>query len=148
MFTELRTWLVDAYLEKVDKATMAASLEARVPLLDYRIVEMLALAPHHWKTSGAQTKILLRRLAARYLPRSTAEKPKHGFAPPYERWLRGCLSLKVQGLTSSDAAISGLIDQKYVARVLRGFAKGEPRAAQVWCLLVLELWARSIGRMN
>jgi asparagine synthase (glutamine-hydrolysing) len=142
MAFELRTWLADAYLEKVDKATMAASLEARVPLLDPRLVEQLALAPRSWKIAGRRTKVLLRRIAERHVPPATISRAKQGFGPPIGLWLRTTLRHDVESLLSRDAAIAELLDPAAVRRTVEAHRRGEWRDSQVWALLVLELWAR------
>lgn len=142
MIHELRTWLVDTYLEKIDKATMAASLEARVPLLDPRLVEMLALAPRAWKIRGGRTKVVLREIASRSLPHETVERAKQGFGPPVRGWLSGALREDVDALADPSGALCGLLDASAVARVVRDFRRGAWRDGQVWALLVLDRWAR------
>jgi len=141
MVVEMQTWLTDAYLEKVDKATMAASLEARVPLLDPRIVEMMALAPRSWKIRGGGTKVLLRHVARRFLPAATISKPKQGFGPPIALWLRTALSDRVRGLGAQDSVISAHFDTTEVRSVIRRFNHGENVASQLWALLMFEAWA-------
>jgi asparagine synthase (glutamine-hydrolysing) len=143
MLYELGTWLVDTYLEKVDKATMATSLEARVPLLDPRLVEAMALAPRSWRISGGRTKVLLRSIASRWLPAETVTKVKQGFGPPVRTWLGTSLRADVDALSSSDAAIARLLDPEAVRAVVDGQRRGEWRDGQVWTLLVLERWARA-----
>jgi len=143
MVYELGTWLVDTYLEKVDKATMATSLEARVPLLDVRLVEAMALAPRAWKISGGRTKVLLRAIAARWLPPETVAKAKQGFGPPIRTWLESSLRKDVDALRSGDAAIAKLLDPAAVRAIVDGQRRGEWRDGQVWTLLVLERWARA-----
>jgi asparagine synthase (glutamine-hydrolysing) len=143
MLYELGTWLVDTYLEKVDKATMATSLEARVPLLDPRLVETMALAPRAWRISGGRTKVLLRAIASRWLPPDAITKAKQGFGPPIRTWLRTSLRGDVEALRSGDAAIARLLDPAAVRAIVDGQRRGEWRDGQVWTLLVLERWARS-----
>ena len=145
MAVEVETWLVDAYLEKVDKATMAVSLEARVPLLDPRLVELIALAPRSWKLRGAATKMLLKEIAAAYIPPENVRKRKQGFGPPYEQWLRTSLRARVAELSEPDAKVASLLEPSGVRRLIAAFERGEPRAPQVWNLLVLDEWARNRG---
>jgi asparagine synthase (glutamine-hydrolysing) len=146
MSLELQTNLVDAYLEKVDKATMAASLEARVPLLDPRIVEFVALAPRHWKINRLRTKNVLREIAAKYVPASTISKRKEGFTPPLGRWLRSDFRERVMGLLDSAAPVNALLDRDVVAQLITGFMKGQSRGSQVWALLVLDEWQSWIAQ--
>jgi asparagine synthase (glutamine-hydrolysing) len=83
--------LPDEYLQKVDVASMAFSLEARDPLLDQDLVSWAMRLPLCWKLRGGESKYLLRRLAYRYVDRSLLDRPKQGFAVPIDRWLRGPL---------------------------------------------------------
>jgi asparagine synthase (glutamine-hydrolysing) len=141
MLFELRSWLVDTYLEKVDKATMAASLEARVPLLDPRLVELMALAPRSWRVQGFTTKVLLRRIAARYVPRETVRKPKQGFHPPIGLWLDTALRERVEAICESSSRLADLVDIQTARSIVRAQRRGEWRDTQVWALLMLGVWA-------
>ena len=90
-YVDFHTWLPEYVLTKSDRATMAASLEAREPLLDYRLVELAATIPPDWKLHAGVGKWILRRAIAPHLPPETAARAKQGFAPPLERWVRGQL---------------------------------------------------------
>jgi asparagine synthetase B (glutamine-hydrolysing) len=81
---DVKTYLADDILVKVDRMSMAASLEARVPLLDYRIVEFALNLPPHLKLNGQETKVILRRIMANRLPEAVLNKPKEGFSIPLE----------------------------------------------------------------
>ncbi|MBL8027702.1 MAG: asparagine synthase (glutamine-hydrolyzing) [Fibrobacteres bacterium] len=81
------TWMVDDYLEKVDKATMAFSLEGREPFLDYRLAEFANSLPIEWK-AAKRSKMILRDVASRYIPSELVNRPKHGFAVPLREWFR------------------------------------------------------------
>jgi asparagine synthase (glutamine-hydrolysing) len=83
--------LPDDYLQKVDVASMAFSLESREPLLDQELVEWAMKLPLNWKLRGRENKYLLRKLAYRYLPREIMDRPKRGFEVPIAAWLRGPL---------------------------------------------------------
>jgi len=89
MYVDIKTWLVDDILVKVDRATMAHSLEARTPFLDYRIMEFAASLPVNLKMKGLNKKYLLKRSQAGHLPQSVLQRTKKGFNAPVSHWLNG-----------------------------------------------------------
>jgi asparagine synthase (glutamine-hydrolysing) len=91
MFLDLVSFLPDDIMVKVDRATMAASLEARAPLLDHRLIELCFRLPAAMKVRQGSSKYLLRQVLYRYVPREIVDRPKKGFGAPVGSWMRGAL---------------------------------------------------------
>jgi asparagine synthase (glutamine-hydrolysing) len=144
MYVDMKTWLVDTYLEKVDKTSMAVGLEARVPLLDYRLVEFALTIPSSYKIHHGMTKRVLRHAVADLLPARTIQKPKHGFAVPTDPWFRGELRLFAYDvLLDATTRGRGFVKTAEVERLWREHQSGaEVRDSHLWLLLNFELWAR------
>lgn len=142
-YTDLRHYLMDDILTKVDRASMHVSLEARVPLLDYRIVEF-ALRQPAWANRGAdgEGKLLLRRVLHRHVPPRLFRRPKAGFAVPLFRWFRGPLRPMLEEKLGTDAlARHGLFDAACVRDILARHHSGRWNfERQIWALLVFQLW--------
>ncbi|MEZ4617174.1 MAG: asparagine synthase (glutamine-hydrolyzing) [Caldilineaceae bacterium] len=89
MYVDLKNWLVDMYMEKTDKATMAGSIEARLPILDHRLVELAFQIPGRYKVRGMTTKHIFKQAVSTLIPEDVLRRPKQGFAVPTEPWFRG-----------------------------------------------------------
>ena len=140
------TWLPDELLMKVDKMTMAASLEARAPYLDHCLFEFVAGLPGELKVNRTSSKVLLRRAARRWLPPGIVDRPKHGFFVPLDSWLRGPLRpLLAEALGPSQLASHGLLEPKEVARLVDSHQAGQGNALQLWTVLSFQLWYESFG---
>ena len=142
---DVRLWLSDDLLMKMDKMSMAASIEARVPLLDHPLVEWAARLPDRLKVRGLEGKVLLKRLARRLLPREIVDRPKVGFTVPLSPWFRGPLR---EVLCDTLLSPTCLGRGDYDPAVLRGYVEDHlegrrDRARELWTLLTLELWHRA-----
>jgi asparagine synthase (glutamine-hydrolysing) len=143
LHADTMTYLPGDLLAKVDIATMAHSLEARSPLLDHHLVEFAARLPSRYKLDGTG-KVVLRRAVQDLLPEAILRRPKKGFGVPLGRWFRGELRGYLEDtLLSSRAQSRPFFDARAVAALVRAHGKhGRDHSAQLWALLVLELWSR------
>jgi asparagine synthase (glutamine-hydrolysing) len=144
LYVDSKLWLPDYLLLRGDKLTMANSLEARIPLLDHKLVEFAAGLPNHLKLDGANRKVLLRRVASSLLPAQIINRPKQGFPIPIERWLQAEARSLMQDMLSKKSIESrGLLNAQYVDQLvtqhLRGYAD---HSTQLWGLISLEMWFR------
>ena len=142
------TYLV-SILNRQDKMSMAASVESRVPLLDYRLVEFANSLPDHHRLRGRQTKLILKRVAERYLPREIIYRRKSGFGIPVAEWFRGNngLALLAQS-TLSDVKLTELEDRVDVASMLGEHRSGRADHGEfLWSALNFVLW-KKMFRIN
>jgi asparagine synthase (glutamine-hydrolysing) len=144
MYVDVKTYLVDDILTKVDKMSMAVSLEARVPLLDHKLLEFAARVPSSLKLRGRTSKYLLRRLLQRRVPQSILERRKRGFEAPIGEWLRGPLApMTWELLHDGRLASRGLFRPAEVQRLWQEHKTGRvDHRHRLWQLLMLELWFR------
>lgn len=141
-FMDAGSYLIDDILAKVDRASMAASLEVRCPLLDYRIIEMSWRFPARDKLRDGVGKLPLRAVLDRHVPRALVDRPKMGFGAPVEAWLRNGLRGWAEALMSREAlGRHGLLDVAACRRLWEDFAerdRGWHRA--IWNLLMFQAW--------
>ena len=146
---DLSTSLPDQLLFKIDIATMASSLEARAPLLDYRLVEWAARLPTAFKQRGLQRKRLISDALARHLPRELYKRPKMGFTAPIPAWLRGELyELLTDTLLGEASRSRGIVDCSVVERLISEHRSGIEHTRGLWTLLMLELWHQEFVDRN
>jgi len=145
MHFDMTRYLPGDLLTKVDRASMAVSLEAREPFLDHEAARLAAALPMNWKVRGRRNKYVLRRLLARHFPAELFERPKQGFTAPVGEWLRGPLrSMVLEELAPSQVRKWGMLDPGGVeAGISELFSPHERSAspAGVWFLLQLQRWA-------
>lgn len=139
---DLHHYLPGNILTKVDRATMAASIEGREPLLDHRLVEFAFRLPFRLRRSAKRPKYLLRKVLDRYVPREYVDRPKQGFAMPLREWLSGRLrGLVEEHLAPQVVAAQGVFAPDAVARLRRAQDAGDPRAGRkLWLLLAFQMW--------
>jgi asparagine synthase (glutamine-hydrolysing) len=145
---DIQGYLPDDVLTKVDRVSMAHSLEVRVPLLDRRILQFAWGLPPHLKIQGATTKVLLRKLLGRYVPHEIAARPKKGFAIPLRRWLREDLAGYTQGLLESEVfQKSPYFSGNYVRYLgsLRRDARVDVSFA-LWQLVMFGVWHEHVWK--
>lgn len=144
LYLYARYYLAEDVLVKVDRATMASSLEARSPFLDPAVVEFCAAMPNRLKVRGHNTKVALRRAFAGDLPPSILARPKKGFGMPVGQWLRGPLrGLMSDLLGERRLRQQGLFEPRVVLRMRRRHEEGRADfRKQLWTLLAFQLWYR------
>jgi asparagine synthase (glutamine-hydrolysing) len=142
MRVDQKTYLPDAMLTKVDRASMANSLEIRVPLLDHRVVEFTVGLPEHFKYRNGTGKYLLKKLLARYLPVSLFVRPKMGFGVPIDHWLRFELKdLLLDYLSAERLRKEGLFNTNFVDKKIKEHLSGQANHQyRLWPLLMWEMW--------
>jgi asparagine synthase (glutamine-hydrolysing) len=142
-YRDLHHYLPLDILTKVDRTTMAHSLEARPPLLDHKLVEFAATIPARFRLNGRTTKYLFKQAMRGVLPDPIIDRQKHGFAVPIARWFRGELAGFARDVLLSDTCRQrGILDTRFVERLLRLNARGRDLDLQLWTALSFEMWCR------
>ncbi len=142
LLTDQMTYLPNDLLVKVDIASMANSLEARSPFLDHKLIEFAASLPENLKMSRFETKSLLKKVAARLVPKDVVYRRKMGFGVPIGKWFRGEMKDFVRGVLLSEKSLKrGIIKPDILERYVNEHISAKrDHAFQLWTLLMLELW--------
>lgn len=141
-YLDLRLYLQEAILVKVDRASMACSLEVRAPFLDYELVEFVMGLPSSLKLKGFTSKYILKRAMKKCLPKEVVNRPKKGFGVPIAKWIKGPLKEMFSDMLLSDRIKrEGFLDPEYVENLLQNHLREKrDNRKQLWTLLVWELW--------
>jgi asparagine synthase (glutamine-hydrolysing) len=141
-YLDMNLYLAEDILTKVDRASMAVSLEVRAPFLDHRVAEFAAGLPPEYKLKGSTGKYILKKAVEDMLPRTVTKRAKKGFGIPIAEWLKGRLNHLLHDLLSTDRLIrQGLFNPGYVQQLIREHEQGiASHHKQLWTLLVFQLW--------
>jgi asparagine synthase (glutamine-hydrolysing) len=148
LYIDTRASLPDDLLMVGDKTSMANSLEARVPFLDYRLIEFVESLPPGLKLKGVTGKYLHKRALEKWLPKDVVYRKKKGFANPVENWFRSTMRPFVEEcLLSSDSAMGRFFDQEYIRQMLEADREGKDQFRRhIYLLVSFELWHRAFIR--
>jgi asparagine synthase (glutamine-hydrolysing) len=141
-YLDLRLYLQESILVKVDRASMACSLEVRAPFLDYELVEFVMGLPSDYKLKGLTSKYILKKAMKNYLPGEVIERKKKGFGVPIAKWVKGPLKELFRDLLSPDRIKrEGFLNPESVTTLLQDhLLNRKDNRKQLWTLLVWELW--------
>lgn len=142
LYVDTKLWLPDYLLLRGDKLTMATSLEARVPLLDHKLVEFVASLPPHLKLNGMTRKYLLKQVSGKVIPNTIIKRKKEGFPIPVNHWLRTDARVFLHDLLApTSLRRRGLFDADFVAKLLQQNESGAAdHSMLLWGLASFELW--------
>ena len=146
LYVDTKSWLPDDLLVKADKMTMATSVELRVPLLDFQVLEFAASLPAGFKVRGCATKRILKAALEDSVPQEIIRRKKTGFPVPYDKWLHaGMKDFVSDTILNHNASISSYFSRNKIAELLDTHQQGSLHSKEVFCLLVLELLLRSFA---
>jgi asparagine synthase (glutamine-hydrolysing) len=145
LYLDSKTYLPGDILTKVDRMSMAVSLEARVPLLDHKLIEFVTRIPASLKMKGLETKHIFKRAVRGLVPDEILDRPKQGFGVPIQEWINTQLRERIHDtLTDQRTRERGFFDSHYVNLLLDEHERGRrDHAPALWALLMLELWHRT-----
>jgi asparagine synthase (glutamine-hydrolysing) len=144
LYLDMTTYLPEDLLVKMDIATMANSLEARVPFLDHQFIEEVAGIPSHLKLKGSTTKFILKKAFSDFLPEAILKRRKMGFGVPISRWFKKELKEYVYEILMDSRTLNrGYFKREGIERLLdEHIASRYDHSAKIWALLILEIWFR------
>lgn len=144
LYIDSKTYLPGDILTKVDRMSMAVSLEARVPLLDHKLIEFVTRIPASMKLAGTQTKHLFKKAIADLVPAEILNRPKQGFGVPIQHWINQQLRERIRDTLNDPRTLQrGYVSRSHVETLLNEHERGRrDHAMALWSLLMLELWHR------
>jgi asparagine synthase (glutamine-hydrolysing) len=144
LYLDSKTYLPGDILTKVDRMSMAVSLEARVPLLDHKLIDFVTSIPGEMKLKGLTTKHIFKKAVRGLVPDSILDRPKQGFGVPIPKWINMQLRDRIrETLTDTRARHRGYFEPQYIKLMLDEHERGRrDHSAQLWSLFMLELWQR------
>lgn len=143
-YLDLKTYMVDDILTKVDRASMMNSLEVRVPFLDHKFAELTFKIPWNLKLKGNDKKYILKKSMTKYLPGNILNHPKQGFGVPLSLWFKNDLREYINDtLLSQHPLLSNYLDKNYVKKIIEQNRKGRRDfSSKIWSLLFFEEWLK------
>jgi asparagine synthase (glutamine-hydrolysing) len=143
-YVDIKTYLPDDILAKVDRASMAVSLEVRAPLLDHRLMERVASIPSHLKLRGRTGKYIFKKAVSSVLPVETLDRTKQGFAIPLAQWFRG--DLRDMAYEAIHASPDGILDPVGLNTIWEQHQRGRyDRSAHLWAVLMFRKWRETFS---
>jgi asparagine synthase (glutamine-hydrolysing) len=145
LYLDSKTYLPGDILTKVDRMTMAVSLEARAPLLDQEVIDFATRVPASMKLRGFETKHILKRAVRGLVPDTILDRPKQGFGIPIQQWINGQLRDRIRStLTETRTEARGYFEPRYVTVLMDEHERGRrDHSSALWALFMLELWHRT-----
>ncbi len=145
LYLDSKTYLPGDILTKVDRMSMAVSLEARAPLLDHKLIDFVTSIPASMKMKGLETKHILKRAVRDFVPAEILNRPKQGFGIPIQQWINKQLRERIyETLTEQRTRQRGLFEPRYIHTLLDEHMRGRrDQSMPLWVLLMLELWHRN-----
>jgi asparagine synthase (glutamine-hydrolysing) len=138
-YVDIKTYLTDCILTKVDRASMANSLEVRCPLLDHKLMELIATMPSNLKLHNGQGKYIFKKALAPILPSSILNRPKQGFSMPVAEWMRS--DLKGFAYETIFSQQDGFLERSFLTRCWTQHQRGHRDwSALLWCVLMFRVW--------
>ncbi|MGQ9670746.1 MAG: asparagine synthase (glutamine-hydrolyzing) [Desulfosoma sp.] len=142
-YIDIKTYLPEDILTKVDRASMAVSLEVRCPILDHVVVEFAARIPWHWKLNGLRGKHIFKKALRRCLPAAVLDRSKKGFAVPVGAWFRGELKEHARSWILKGEGTRGFLDGNRVAAMWNEHQESRrDRSMELWTILMFNAWAK------